>query len=137
MGKGEGGVLNGPFMSLIQSLGPRKFWSESRSRGSVSVLISGPKGRIPFRFWRIGLGWGSGDPRGLGTWLALGHSVVRWAWRLGWSWDSGTWKVGKALRILDTWNDLPFYLRYVILHFRFRILRWIDPGLRLGAYLVL
>ena len=131
-------MLNGPFMSVIRSLGPRKFWSESRSLGSVSVLISGPKGRIPFRFWRIGLGWGSGDPRGLRTWLALGHSVVRWAWRLGWSWDSGTWKVGKALRILDTWNDLPFYLLGMSPSISgFRILRLIDPGLRLRVCLVL
>ena len=65
-------MQNGPFMSVIRSLGPRKFWSESRSRGSVSVLISGPKGRIPFRFWRIGLGWGSGDPRGLGDLAGIG-----------------------------------------------------------------
>ena len=52
----------------------------------------GPKGHVP-----IGLGWGSGDPKGLGDLLSLGH-LETWDLGLGdrWFWDSGTRVAGKA-----------------------------------------
>ena len=52
--------------------GPCKFGPSPDLECSVLVLISGPKGRIPLWFRRIGLGWGSGDPRGLGDLAGIG-----------------------------------------------------------------